>query len=122
LIESNHARLIEAGLNRATNRMLSEIETAEKLQGALTGKEGNPTILEKAGEINEYLKRVDRKEEMLLKSVGIAPSAASSIFVQNIYNDNSQTVLSPMVSQLLNGKIDEMTADIEDAEYEEVHD
>jgi len=120
IIEQAHAALIERALPVSVERTLEEIETAAALQKTLTGKGLNSTILKTNSDISDYLRRVDKKEEMLMKSVGIAPSHAPSIHVQNIYNDNRGTILSPVVGQLLQGRMAEMTADVEDAEYEDM--
>jgi hypothetical protein len=120
LIQTAHANLIEQGLAKAISRTVSEIDMAGHLQKVLKGEAENNTTLESVHDINEYLKRVDKKEEMLLKSVGISPSISPSIHVQNIFNDNRTTTLSPVVSALISGRLDELMADEDDADYEEI--
>lgn len=100
IIDTQQARLVEATLPVIIDRTIKEINHANTI---------NPADKDSQA----YLTRVDKKEENILKGVGIAPSHAPSIHIQNIYNDNSKTILSPMVADLLSGKLDNMTIDAE---------
>jgi len=106
IIATQQARLIEQTLETIADRTIKEISTANTINCA-------------DKEHQEFLKRVDAKELTLLKSVGIAPSYAPSIHVQQIYNDHSRTLISPIVQGLLSGKLDEMAYTIDANEAEE---
>ena len=98
LIQAQSARIIENTLARIADRTIKEIDLAATL--------ADNQLLNPVNQ--SALARIDKKEETILKSVGIAPSHAPSIHVQNIFNDNRKTILSPGVASLLHGKLDEI--------------
>lgn len=132
LITSEQAKLVESTLSTITGRTIQEIEAAKHLTDVLTqpgGKDNittNKTILTDQEDIHKFLTRVDKKEEMILKSVGIAPSHAPSILIQNILNDNRQMTISPVIKELISGRLKEIVGDdgsdedyMTDADYED---
>jgi len=96
IIATQQARLIEQTLTTIADRTIREVQTANAMD--CSDKDNQ-----------EFLKRVDAKELTLLKSVGIAPSHAPSIHIQQIYNDHSKTLLSPVIADMLSGKLVELT-------------
>ncbi len=110
LIQEQQAKLVEQTLDTITGRTIQEIAAAKHLTDVLTqpgGKDNptiNKTILTDQEDIHKFLTRVDKKEEMILKSVGIAPSHAPSILIQNILNDNRSMTISPVIKELISGR------------------
>ena len=117
LINTEQAKLVEHTLSTITGRTIQEISTAKHLTDVLTqpgGKDSptiNKTILTDQEDIHKFLTRVDKKEEMILKSVGIAPSHAPSILIQNILNDNRSLTISPVIKELISGRLQEIVGD-----------
>jgi Na+-transporting NADH:ubiquinone oxidoreductase subunit NqrC len=64
----------------------------------------------------QALARIDKKEDAILKATGINASHTTSIHVQNIFNDNSKTLISSQVTDLLGNQLDSII----DAEYDEI--
>ena len=135
LINTEQAKLVELTLSTITSRTIQEIQTAKHLTDVLTqpgGKDSptiNNTILTDQEDIAKFLTRVDKKEEMILKSVGIAPSHAPSILIQNILNDNRSMTISPVIKELISGRLKEIVGDdgsdedyMSDADYEDIPD
>jgi hypothetical protein len=108
LIQKEQAKLIDATLSTITDQTIREINLAKTLT--------DEDLLEPTKQ--QALSRIDKKAEMILKSTGIAPSHAPSIHIQQIFNDNSKTLISPQVSDLLGGQLDSII----DVDYEEVPD
>ena len=107
IIATQQARLVEATLPVIIDRAVKEINHANSMD-----------VADK--DAQTFLARVDKKEETILKSVGIAPSNTQSMHVTQIYNDNRKETLNPNVASMLHGKLDEMTEEIVDADFEEV--
>jgi len=105
IIAEQQARLVEQTLSTIVKRTIREVQTANSID--CQDKDSQ-----------EFLKRVDAKELILLKSVGIAPSHAPSIHIQQIYNDHSKTLLSPIISDMLAGKLDNLTLSADDNDVE----
>jgi hypothetical protein len=106
LIQSQQARLVEATLTKITDRTIKEIEHANSLN--------TDDLMSAANQ--QALARIDKKEDAILKATGINASHAPSIHIQQIFNDNSKTLISPQVSDLLGGQLDSII----DVDYEEV--
>jgi hypothetical protein len=98
LIQAETAKLVEQTLSKITGRAIKEIKHVAALDA--------PALMDKDNQ--QALARIDKKEEMILKSVGIAPSHAPSIHVQQIFNDNRKTILSPVVSEMFHGRMGEI--------------
>jgi hypothetical protein len=107
IIADEQAKIVEKCLSNIVDRTVKEIEFAKNM----------PVNTDKETQL--FLSRVDKKEDNILKGVGISPSHAPSIHIQNIYNDNRKEVISPIIADMLQGKISELTEPI-DAEFEEV--
>lgn len=103
IIAATSAKYVEDTLPTILERTTKEIKYANTIDVA-------------AKDNQAFLTRVDKKEETILKGVGIAPSHAPSIHIQQIFNDNSKTVLSPIVADMLQGKLSELTQPVIDAE------
>lgn len=106
LIQQEQAKLIDATLSTITDQTIREINLAKNLTDA--------DLLEPTKQ--QALSRIDKKAEMILKSTGIAPSHAPSMHIVNIFNDNSKTLISAEVTDLLGDQLD----GIIDADYEEI--
>ena len=107
IIANEQAKIVEKCLSNIVDRTVQEIEYAKNM----------PITTDKDAQI--FLSRVDKKEDNILKGVGISPSHAPSIHIQNIYNDHRKETISPVIQDMLQGKISELTAPV-DAEYSEV--
>ena len=132
LIQEQQAKLVEQTLDTITGRTIQEIKAAKHLADVLIQPGGrdnpttNKTMLTDQEDIHKFLTRVDKKEEMILKSVGIAPSHAPSILIQNILNDNRSLTISPVIKELISGRLKEIVGDdgsdedeMTDADYED---
>jgi hypothetical protein len=96
LIQSQQARLVEATLAKIADRTIKEIEHAASLETS--------QLMDAANQ--QALARIDKKEDAILKATGINASHAPSIHIQQIFNDNSKTLISPQVADLLGGQLD----------------
>ncbi|MCK5600994.1 hypothetical protein KAR91_03935 [Candidatus Pacearchaeota archaeon] len=117
LILEAQTNLLEQAIKPITERMIDEVSIAIHLKDHLKdpNKTKNKTALEDKKDMLTYIAMVNKREEGLLKAVGILPTNAPSIHVQQIFNDNRKTVMSPQVADLLRGRMDEITeADFED--------
>lgn len=105
LIEKIHQDIINDNLDRIKRGIRQDIETGEDIRE-----------LQAAGDYdkdtNTVLTRIDKREEHILKSVGIFPSQTLAFQVQNIYNDNRQQVISPHIMKLLQGQMDEVEGEV----------
>lgn len=108
LIQYEQAKLIDATLSTITDQTIREINITK----GLTDTE----LLEPTKQ--QALSRIDKKAEMILKSTGIAPSHAPSMHIVNIFNDNSKTLISAQVTDLLGDQLD----GIIDVDCEEIED
>jgi hypothetical protein len=105
LIQKESALIIESTLQPIRERLIKEIKHVNTLDTtSLMDKENQPALA-----------RIDKREDMILKAAGIAPSHAPSIHIQNIFNDNRKTVVSPVVADLLGNQLNQ----VQDADYEE---
>lgn len=96
LIQQQQARLVDATLSKIADRTIKEIEHANTLSTDDLMLATN----------QQALSRIDKKEDAILKATGINASHAPSIHIQQIFNDNSKTLISPQVSDLLGGQLD----------------
>ena len=103
LIQSENAKLIENTLSTITNRITKEINLANSLE--------DKELLDPTKQ--QALSRSDKREEIILKSVGMAPTNSPSFHYQQIFNDNRKQTISPVVSELIQGKIQELTEPID---------
>lgn len=106
LIEQQQARFVDKCLEKIADRTIKEIEHVAKLSTDDLMLATN----------QQALTRIDKKEDAILKATGINASHAPSIHIQQIFNDNSTTLISPQVSDLLGDKLNSII----DAEYEEM--
>ena len=106
IIAAQQARLVEVTLPTIIDRAIKEINHANSID-----------IADRESQV--FLARIDKKEDTILKSVGIAPSHTQSMHVNNIYNDHRKEVISPVIADMLQGKIASLTESI-DAEFSEV--
>jgi hypothetical protein len=105
LIQREQARLIENTLSTIADRTIKEISLASKLN--------EDDLLDPTKQ--QALSRIDKKEDNILKATGINASHAPSIHIQQIFNDNSKTLISNQVQDLLGGQLDNII-DIEPEE------
>ncbi len=105
LILAKTAQIFDEALEPTTNRLIREMKVADNLKDDEL----------KAPENQVFLARTDKRADTILKAAGIAPSN-QSLHIQNIFNDNSKTLISPQVTDLLGNQLD----GIIDAEYDEV--
>ena len=96
LIQQQQARLVDATLSKIADRTIKEIEHANTLSTDDLMLATN----------QQALSRIDKKEDAIQKATGINASHAPSIHIQQIFNDNSKTLISPQVSDLLGGQLD----------------
>ena len=61
-----------------------------------------------------------KASELTLQSAGVLTSPNPSVYVQNIYNDHSTTIISPVIKELLQSQAKQMEAVA--AEYEVIED
>lgn len=135
LINHEQAKLVEQTLSTITSRTIQEITTAKHLTDVITQPGGrdeptiNTTVLTDMEDISKFLARVDKKEEQILKSVGLLPSHAPSVLIQNILNDNRSMSISPVIKELISGRLKEIVGDdgsdedyMTDADYEDIPD
>ena len=122
-IKNNHRQLIEQASADIISNCLQSIvnQTTIETQNALILtkdllfilKQPTTTILNQDSElielfpkdrvnaINSFLARIDKKQELMLKAVGLYPSHAPSMIVnQTILNDNRATVSNVIMSFL----------------------
>jgi hypothetical protein len=91
IIEKETARYVEEGLENIADRAIREIAMARNMSDDELRDSKN----------HQFLKRVDAKEEGILKAVGIAPSHGVNMFIQNVFNDNRKAVINPVVMGIL---------------------
>ena len=114
LIEQANNAITTKALNNVIERTVLEQEASLMLTKHLINGDKNTSKL-KDNNINTYLDRTTKTGNEILKSMGILASHSLNVQVNNLYQDNSTTILSPVVSDMLQGKLDSLT-DIEDAE------
>lgn len=105
LILAKTAQIFDEALEPTTNRLIKEMKIADKFTDDELKKPENQF----------FLTRADKRADIILKAAGIAPSN-QSIHIQQIFNDNSKTLISAQVADLLGDQLD----GIIDAEYEEI--
>jgi phage terminase small subunit len=122
IIEMNH-RLINDNVQTMVDRIALEQQIALEIVKYQAGISPNRTKIQDIDQ-HQFLFRADRVSTEILKSVGLYTSHTMSYHNTTIINDNRKAVISPIVTQLLQGKVEELTAidhdDPVDAEYEEV--
>lgn len=131
-INHEQAKLVEQALTTTTDGTIQELHTAKHLIDVIAqpGGKDNPTInktaLTDVDQILKFLGMAAKTREMLLKSVGIAVSHAPSINIQTILNDNRQMTISPVIQELIGGRLKEIVGDdgsdedyMTDADYED---
>jgi hypothetical protein len=106
LIQTEQAKLIEKTLTKIADRTIREIEHVNTLS--------NDDLMSATNQ--QALARIDKKEDAILKATGINASHAPSIHIQQIFNDNSTTLISPEVTDLLGDKLNSII----EADYEEI--
>jgi hypothetical protein len=77
------------------------------------------TILSDPKDMLKFQELAYKKQQDLMKAIGIFPSSSTNVFIQQIYNDNRAQVLSPEIFAALGGMFtaaSEEEEDIEDAE------
>jgi hypothetical protein len=101
-------------------------DVIEKVDGVETTvrKVKFPTRITDVKDAISFLTQAYKQKADMLKALGVFPSQNLSMFIQNIYNDNSQQVLNPKVfeafgSMFANTTEEEDEADIIDIEPEE---
>lgn len=109
-----------------TSQLSSDLELSGRLSQFLRDPASEPSIatsgFSETKEILEFQKQTYKKQQDVMKAVGIFPTNSTNIFIQQIYNDNRKQVLSPEVFQALSGLFGKLGEDdeIEDAEFCEV--
>jgi hypothetical protein len=108
-----------------TDQLQSDIQLSQKLSRFLANPASEPSVatdtpFADTKEILEFQKQVYKKQQDVMKAVGIFPTNSTNIFIQQIYNDNRKQVLSAEVFQALGGifagQLGEDDEDVEEAE------
>lgn len=106
-----------------TEQLVKDVQLSGKLTRYLADPSSEPDVATSAfGDTEEILKFQNlayKKQQDVMKAVGIFPTNSTNIFIQQIYNDNRKQVLSAEVFQALGGifsQTDNEAEDIEDAE------
>lgn len=123
LIEQASRQLIQECLHRIVQQTSNEVQEGAALsvkllqilkdgsQAINVGDEDNPNYVELfpkeyVDALNKLLVRIDKKHELMLKSVGLYPSHAPSMVINNtVFNDN-RTEVSAIVMGLLSSQGD----------------
>jgi hypothetical protein len=108
-----------------TDQLQSDIQLSQKLSRFLANPASEPSVATNTPftdtkEILEFQKQVYKKQQDVMKAVGIFPTNSTNIFIQQIYNDNRKQVLSAEVFQALGGIFAGQLGEDEDVEEAEV--
>jgi hypothetical protein len=98
--------------------------TQEFVEGKDIDQNGNKTGIDKANpsdyqEVSVLMSQYRKLSSGILKALGILPSPAQSIFVQNLYQDNRNQVLSSGMVDMLGNAMSDQLDDILDIEPED---
>jgi len=115
LIDKANNELTTNALSNIIERVVMEQQAALDLTKTIVKGEANKTTIDDFKDQNEFLKRSDKTGVEIMKSLSVLASHTQSLMIQNIYNDNRKTVLSPVLSNLLSDRLSSLD-DIEDAE------
>jgi hypothetical protein len=101
-----------------TSQLKRDIGLSGKISKFLSNPEEGNSGLEAFtdnSEMLEFQKLAYKKQQDIMKAAGIFPSNSTNIFVQQIYNDNRNLVMSPEVFKVL-GSLFNDKDDCEDGE------
>lgn len=123
-VESMNHRLINDNVQTIVDRVALEQQVALELVKYQAGISDENRTRIKGDNQDKFLFRVDRTSTEIMKSVGLYPSHTMNVQNTMIFNDNRKSVISPIVAELLQGKLAELTAinpdDLIEAEFEEI--
>lgn len=114
IIEKANNEITTKALNDIIERTVLEQQASLMLTKHLINNDPNTSQL-KDNNINTFLDRTTKTGHEVLKSMGLLASHSLNVQINNLYQDNSTTLLSPIVSDMLQGKLNQLS-DIEDAE------
>lgn len=107
-----------------TEQLTQDIKLSHKLTRYLADPSSEPSVATSAfGDTEEILKFQNlayKKQQDVMKAVGIFPTNSTNIFIQQIYNDNRKQVLSAEVFQALGGIFSQAGNEAEDIEEAEI--
>ena len=114
LIEQANNAITTKALNNVIERTVLEQEASLTLTKHMVNGDANTTRLNPL-QYEKFLDRTTKTGNEILKSMGILASHSMNVQITNLYQDNSTTILSPVVSDMLQGKLNQLS-DIEEVE------
>ena len=114
-IEQETAKFI-AILPDITEQTIRDIQTSNTISKVLAGEEAVDELSEVLQDpkiLNTQLQLSYKKQADILRAVGVYPSNAPSTFIQNLFQDGSQAIISPVVLSALGEHI---TNNLEEAD------
>lgn len=116
IIENETKKLLSL-VPSITTQISEDLELSASLQRYLKDPSAvNDTQLVENKDILDYLKLSYKKQQDVMKAVGIFPSNSTNVFIQQIYNDNRKQVLSPDIFKALGGFFTNLSSSSEDFE------
>lgn len=110
-------------LNNPTD-LYEEVEEEVEIDGEVVltkvRKIKYPTRITDTKDAIAFLTQAYKQKSDVLKALGVFPSQNLSMFIQNIYNDNSKQVLNPEVFKALGSMFDNVNDEDEEADIIEV--
>ena len=117
-IEHETRKFITA-LPDIVDQTIRDIKTSNQVSKVLAGEEFaedlNPLLLD-SKTMNTFMQLSYKKQADILRAVGMFPSNSTSIAIQNIFQEGSQTVISPIVMSALGAHI---AQNLEDTDNEQ---
>lgn len=123
IIEEETKKLLSL-VPEITEQVREDLQISKSLQTFLKNPSLAPEValssFEDNKDILEFLKLSYKKQQDVMKAVGIFPSNSTNVFIQQIYNDNRKQVLSPEIFKALGGFFTDLSAADNEAEEAEV--
>ena len=90
-----------------------DIKTADKLSKALAGEgdieELSDLLRSDKTILTKFMELAYKKQSDVLRTAGIFPSTTQSIYVQNLFQNGSQAIISPNILQVLGKHLKNVT-------------
>jgi hypothetical protein len=91
-----------------TQQLAADLKLGTRLTNMMVKPESEPELLTQSmfaetKDVMDFLKLNYKKQQDIMKAMGIFPSNSTNVFIQQIYNDNRKQVLSPEVFKALGG-------------------
>jgi hypothetical protein len=131
IIESETKKLLGL-VPEITEQLAADLKLGTRLTNMMVRPESEPELLADScfrdtKDVMDFLKLNYKKQQDIMKAMGIFPSNSTNVFIQQIYNDNRKQVLSPEVFKALGGifsspedQTEDETNQVEDAEIIDV--